>query len=181
MLTNQWRVLVALMLRDIKSRFFGSSFGYLLVVGWPLTHILILIVINSVAHRAVPYGDSAAIWFSTGAVPYAAFSYIARFTMLGIVLNKSLLVFPQVKVLDILFARAIVEVLNSGLVILILCIIFLIIGIDFAPVNPVQALFAVGACMLLGLGAGILNAILAAGFRPWVTGYNLLNIIVWIT
>jgi capsular polysaccharide transport system permease protein len=181
MLTNQWHVLVALMLRDLKSRFFGSSFGYLLVVAWPLSHVVIMIVVNSFARRLIPYGDSAALWFSTGAVPYIAFAYTARFTMLGIVMNKQLLVFPQVKILDILFARAIVEILNAGLVILILCLSFLIIGIDFTPINAVQACFAIGACLLLGLGTGILNAIIAAGFRPWITGYALLNIIAWIT
>jgi capsular polysaccharide transport system permease protein len=177
----QWRVLVALMLRDLQSRFFGSVFGHLIIIAWPLSHILILLIINTVSGRLAPYGDSAALWFATGVVPFLAFSYIARFMMLGIVFNKPLLVFPQVKVTDILFSRAILEVLNAGLVILILFVIFLAYGIDFMPINLVQACFAIGACMLLGLGFGIIHAIIAVGFRPWITGYALLNIIMWIT
>jgi capsular polysaccharide transport system permease protein len=128
-----------------------------------------------------PYGDSAALWFATGVVPYMAFSHIARFMMLGIVFNKSLLVFPQVKITDILSSRAILEVLNAGLVILILFANSWAYGIYFMPINPVQACFAIGACMLLGLSFGIAHAIIAVGFRPWITGYALLNIIMWLT
>ena len=181
LVANQWRVLVALMLRDLKSRFFGSVFGHLVVIAWPLSHVLILLIVNIAAGRLVPYGDSGALWFATGVVPFMAFSYIARFMMLGIVFNKPLLVFPQVKITDILFARAVLEILNAGLVIVILCVMFWVYGINFVPIYPVQAFFALGACMLLGLGFGFVHSIIAVGFRPWITGYALLNIIMWIT
>ena len=47
------------------------------------------------------------------------FNYMSRFTMLGVVLNKPLLAYPVVKVGDILIARAIVEVLNAALVVIV--------------------------------------------------------------
>ncbi len=56
------------------------------------------------------------------------------------------------KVTDILIARAIVEVLNAGLVVLILFVVFWSLGIDFMPRNVVQASLALLAMMLLGLG-----------------------------
>jgi capsular polysaccharide transport system permease protein len=92
-----------------------------------------------------------------------------------------MLVFPRVKITDILFARAIVELLSAGLIIIILALIFSACDIDFMPVNPVQACFAVGASMLLGVGVGVINAIIAAAVPMWVTGYNILNIFMWIT
>ena len=177
----QWRVLVALMLRDIKTRFFGNEFGFLIVIAWPLSHVVILILFYTALGRTAPYGTSTALWFATGVVPFMAFSYMARFIMLGIVLNRPLLVFPQVKITDILLARAILEVLNASLVILILFAFFWAYGIDFTPINPAQACFAIGACMLLGLGVGCINAIIASAFHFWVTGYALVNIILWIT
>jgi capsular polysaccharide transport system permease protein len=177
----QWRVLVALMLRDIKTRFGGSEWGFLIAIAWPLSHILILLAINTAAGRVAPYGDSAALWFATGIVPFMAFSYMSRFIMYGIVLNRPTLMFPRVKITDILFARAIVEALSAGCVVLILAIIFWANGINFVPLDASQACFALGAAMLLGLGAGVINAIVAAAYPIWTTGYSLFTIFLWLT
>lgn len=178
MLKAQWSILHALMLRNIKTRLGGNEFGFLAMgVGWPLSHILILIIINTGLGRAAPYGDSAALWFATGVIPFMAFSYMSRFIMMGVVLNRPLLTFPVVKVTDILFASAIVEILSAGLVILIMFAIFWAFGIDFMPLDIVQASLALLAMMLLGLGWGVVNAIIAAAVPFWVTGFFLLQII----
>jgi capsular polysaccharide transport system permease protein len=180
LLKAQWRVLVALMLRDIKTRF-GSEVGFLIAIAWPLSHVLILLIINTAMGRVVPYGDSAALWFATGIVPFMSFSYMSRFIGMGIALNRPLLVFPAVKITDLLFARAIIELLNAGCVIFILMVIFWSLDIDFMPIKPVQACLALGASMLLGLGAGVVNAIIAAAIPMWITGYALLTIILWFS
>jgi capsular polysaccharide transport system permease protein len=181
LMRTQGQVLLALMLRDIKTRFGGTELGFLIAIAWPLSHILILLAINTAAGRVAPYGDSAALWFATGIVPFMAFSYMSRFIMYGIVLNRPMLMFPRVKITDILFARAIVEALSAGCVVLILAIIFWAYGVDFMPLNPAQACFAMAASMLLGLGAGVINAIIAAAYPFWATGYSLFTIFLWIT
>ncbi len=179
-LKSHWQVLVALMLRDIKTRFFGSAWGFLLAIAWPLTHIAILLALNLVTGRLPPYGDSAALWFATGIVPFMAFSYMSRFIMFGLLLNRPLLIFPNVKIMDVLLARALVELLSAGLVILILCIYFYIQGINFVPVNTVQAFYAMGSVLMLGLGAGVVNAILAQAIPGWATAYSLSMIALWL-
>jgi capsular polysaccharide transport system permease protein len=181
MLKAQGRILLALMLRDIKTRFFGNEFGFLIAVGWPLANTLLIVAINTVAGRAVPYGDSAVLWFATGTIPFMAFQYMARFTMMGILFNRPLLSFPIVKITDILFARAIVEVLNAGLVVLIMFVILWALGVDFMPLDIVQASSALLAMMFLGLGFGVFNAIIAGAFPLWMTGYALLQILLWIS
>jgi capsular polysaccharide transport system permease protein len=181
MLRAQSRILHALMLRDIKTRFFGSEFGFLIAVAWPLSHILILLLINTGLGRVAPYGDSPALWFATGIIPFMAFNYMSRFIMMGIVLNRPLLSFPVVKITDILFARAIVEILSAGLVVIIVLSIFWIMGIDFVPASIAQASLALLAMMLLGLGFGIVNGIIAAAIPFWLTGYALTMILFWIS
>lgn len=178
--TVQLRVLRALMLRDIKTRFFGSAWGYLVSLAWPLSHILAVLLINIATGRLPPYGESAALWFATGIIPFMAFSYMSRFIMLGIVFNRPLLIFPIVKILDVLIARAIVEVLSAGAVILILCTIFFFFGVDFVPARPVVAFYALCSAFLLGVGAGVINAIIAQAMPMWATGYNLFMIVLWI-
>lgn len=181
MLKGQWQILHALMLRDLKTRFGGNELGFVLAICWPLTHILALLLIYTFMGRAAPYGDSPALWFATGVIPFMAFQYMSRFIMLGIVLNRPLLSYPTVKITDILFARAIVEVLSAGLVILIVFAVFWAFGIDFMPLDIVQASMALLAMMLLGVGFGIINGIIAAAIPFWITGYALCIVLFWFS
>jgi capsular polysaccharide transport system permease protein len=181
MLKAQWRVIVALMLHDVSSRFAGSRLGYFAMgVGFPLSHIMILLLIYSGLGRAAPYGDSPALWFATGVVPFMAFQYMSRFISLGVAINKSLLWFPVVKIADIIFSRTIIELLNAGMVVLILAVVFQVAGIDIMPLDVVQASLAMLAMMLLGIGFGVINAVLCSIFPFWVTGYALIAMIFWI-
>jgi capsular polysaccharide transport system permease protein len=179
-LRTQWRILLALMLRDVRTRFFGTALGFVIATGWPLANIFILLAINTIAGRAAPYGTSAALWFATGLVPFMAFQYMARFTMLGIVMNKPLLGLPVVKVMDIMLARALLEVLNAGLVVVLSILIFCAMGLPFMPTDLVQAFCAMGACMFLGAGFGLINGVVAGLYSFWATVYALFTIVLWI-
>jgi capsular polysaccharide transport system permease protein len=69
--------------------FFGNGLGFLAFsVGWPLVHMLVLIVIYTVTGRAAPYGDSLVLFFATGLVPMMTFMYMSRWIMIGLVLNR---------------------------------------------------------------------------------------------
>jgi capsular polysaccharide transport system permease protein len=180
LLRAQRQVLFALMLRDIRTRFFGKAWGFVIAVAWPLSHILLLLLINLALGRIAPYGESTALWFATSIVPFMSFSYMSRFIQLGIVLNKPLMTFPVLKVTDVLFARAIVEVLNSGVVVLVLMLIFWCGGVDFVPSDPVEACYAMLAAMLLGVGFGVVSAVITAMTMMWVATYGLLVVLLWM-
>ncbi len=179
-LTAQRQVLFAIMLRDIRARFFGSALGFIVMIGWPLSHIVILLIINTAMRRAPPYGNSAALFFATGVVPFMAFSYVSRFTMLGMITNKPVLMLPIVNVSDILFGRVILEILSSVIVILVLVVAFWISGIDFTPTYPIEAFNAFAASVLLGVGIGIFGGIVTAFVPMFFTMYSLSTIVFWI-
>lgn len=180
-LTRQGRVLHAVMLRNIRTRFFGHGLGYLVAVAWPLTHILILLAIANFAGRAPPFGDSTVLFIATGTVPFMVFSYISRFMQLSVLTTRPLLGFPQVKVLDVLFATVTLEVLSSCCVILILLILAWLFDISSMPRDIVEAFFAIGASILLGFGLGLLMGVLALAAPIWATIYGLLMIVLWMT
>jgi capsular polysaccharide transport system permease protein len=178
---RQRRVLFALMLRNIRTRFFGNGLGYLVGVGWPLIHILVIVSFFSFAGRAAPYGDSTVLFIATGALPFMTFSYLARFMMLSVMRNRPLLAFPEVRVLDILFASAMLEIFAASLVTIALIIIAWFFGVDTMPRDIVQAASAFGAAILLGLGFGLLNGVIALAIPAWFTAYALVNIVLWLT
>lgn len=176
----QFRILVAIMLRDIRTRFFGHGVGFLVAIGWPLAHILLLIGIFTALGRTAPYGESMTVFFASGLVPFMTFMYMSRFTMLSLVLNRPLLVYPAIKVLDILIARALLEMLGACCMVIVLLTMFWAVGIDFIPLDIVQAACALGAAMLLGAGFGIINGIIAMAVPTWTTGYALITIALYI-
>lgn len=179
-LRAQGNVLLALMLRDVRTRF-GSAPGFVLAIAWPLSHVMLLVIMNVAVGRTIPYGESAALWFATGVVPFIVFSYMARFIMYGIAHNRPLLTFNAVRMTDILFSRAIIEVLISGALILVLLLIFSFLEIEYYPHDIKQAFYALGASVLLGLGYGIINAVIAMFFIQWITIFSLIIIGLWLT
>ncbi len=150
---RQRRVLFALMLRNMRTKFFGNGLGYLVAVAWPLTHIVIIVAIFMVTGRVAPIGDSIALFIATGVVPFQTFNYLARFMMLQLIRSRPLLAFPEVKVLDMLFAAALLEILSACCVVIAFLVIAWFAGIDAMPRDIVQAAYALGACILL---------------RPWI-------------
>jgi capsular polysaccharide transport system permease protein len=179
-LATHGRILVALIMRDVQTRFFGTPIGFVLAIAWPVSHIFILIAINGATGRAAPYGDDPALFFATGLLPFMCFSYMARFTMLGVLLNRPLLGYPIVKVADILIARAILETLNAGVVIIVTMILLTAMGVDVRPPRPIDAMSALLACMLLGFGFGIVNGVIGGMFAFWSTGFALFQIVMWM-
>ena len=146
-----FHVLTAIMLRNIRTRFFGTGLGFLIALSWPLIHIGLLIMISALTGRAAPYGDDIVVFFATGLVPYMAFLYISRFMMISVQHTRPLLAFPIGKILALLFATAILEVLPSACSFLALAIVPTAFGTDLMPLDPVQAAFALAAAMLFGL------------------------------
>ncbi|PPD14886.1 MAG: hypothetical protein CTY25_08820 [Methylobacterium sp.] len=175
-----WRVIFALMLRDIRTRW-GSTPAYVITFLFPLVHILALVGIWVAVGRLSPYGESNILWFSVSMIPFITFSYVSRFLIIHMIHNKVVLGFPIFKITDIIFSGLILEVFNITVVVFILCAGLWYIGVDFYPADIRQAAFAMGTALLMGLGAGIFNALIGLMLPMWVTGYFLMIILIWMT
>jgi len=178
---RQWRVLYAVMLRNIRTRFFGHGLGYILAIGWPLVHILALILIFNFTNRAPPFGESAVVFVATGTIPFMTFSYLSRFMMLSMLMTRPLLAFPEVKVLDVLIASALLEILAACTVTLILMGMAWYFDIPAMPRDIVEASYAFAASILLGVGFGLFNGVIALAAPFWMTGYTLLIVVLWVS
>jgi capsular polysaccharide transport system permease protein len=174
------RVMLAIMLRDVRTRM-GSAPAFLIVVLWPLSHILALVALYSYGSRLPPVGDSMALWAATGVVSFMCFSYISRFSMLGIAQNKPLLGFPVVHPLHLLLARVVVQVLTSAAVILVIYALFYFLRIDSTPADPVGAAYGLLALVGMGVGFGLFFGVVGGIWPAFVTAYALFQIVLWFT
>jgi capsular polysaccharide transport system permease protein len=177
---QQINVINALIVRDVTSRF-GSSVAFVLAIAWPLAHIWILVGLNSIGNRAVPFGESSVLWYAVGMVPFIIFSYTSRMIVIGMVMNKPLLSFPRIKITDILISRSIIEALVSAIVVMVLIVILTIMKVDYWPWRPAEAFLAICCAFMMGVGYGTINGLLAMAFHQWATVYNLFIIVLWIS
>lgn len=174
-------VLRALMLRDMRTRFGGSHIGYAIVVLWPVVHIFMLVAIYVLRKIPSPMSMSTTLFIATGAVPALMFQYVSREVMKAVVMNRPLTYYPQVKLIDVLFARIIVEIVTGFLGLMIVFAILYAIGVDPMPLNPFVAMTGYIAAILLGIGIGTINVGIIAFFPGWLMGYALFSIILYLS
>lgn len=164
------------MLRDMRTRFGGSHWGYLIAVGWPCAHIFVLVTILTFRGFQVPLGDSTVLFIATGVTPYLIFMYMSRKILEGIGANKPLIYFPSVTLFDVMISRAIVEMITSFATTACVVIVLMCLGVDFVPAYPSQALIAFFSIVLFATGIGIINANIVLLFPGWSMGYVLIVI-----
>ncbi|TDK39772.1 capsular biosynthesis protein [Rhizobium deserti] len=171
----------AVVLRDVRTRFFDHGLGFLIVPLWPLAHMLILLAMYHFSGRAVPYGESATVFFATGLVPTLCFLYVSRFMQYSVLSNRPMMSFPVVKLLDVLFARAYLEVIGAFATAALMVLILKLIGDDPWPYDLADAVSAYLATLLVAIGTGTLFGVLAAVTPLVVTAYALFSIVIYIS
>lgn len=172
-------VMMSIILRDMRTRFFNHGLGFLVVPLWPLVHMLALLVISNVLGRRVPYGDSLNVFFATGLVPTLAFMYVSRFMTLSIVLNRPMMAFPIVRPIDILQGRAALEIVAAFFTLVFIVSLMLAIGENPTPIDLESAVEAYVSVLFLAFSVGTLAGTITALFQPFVTVYALLMILVY--
>ncbi len=178
---NQIHVFHALVLHDIKTRFFGNGFGYVVTIIWPSAHLVIIMGIYTATGRGAGYGTSTLLFVSTGVLPYICWNYISRFCMMSMVSNRNALNYSIINAMDIIIARIFLELVTCSIITLVLLFSFSLAGIDVMPAQPAEAAEGLLSAVLLGIGFGVLNATIVMIFQFWMIGYVIILIGFWLT
>jgi capsular polysaccharide transport system permease protein len=162
------RVIRALVLRDTRARFGSGFFGYLVAIGIPFVHLLGLMAVPLLANQIAPLGTDYALFAATGVLPYILCLYPARMIMLCLVDSAPLLGFPIVKPLDVIIARALLEIVIAFTVTALFLLVLFALNIEVLPFDAAEATGAVVSTIYLGVGIGSISAILFKIVRPWM-------------
>lgn len=171
----QGRVIAALMMREMATRFGRSATGYFWALAEPAGFIALLSVVFSQLTHDPPYGRSFPLFYATGYLAYALYNDMARITSRAVQVNRPLLSFPAVTALDTVLARFLLQLLTwlaaSAVILAGILIIFA------EPVHlrlaPLMQLVALGG--LLGLGVGLSNAVFFALSKTWELVFELVS------
>ncbi len=106
---GQFEVVHALALRETRTRFGAHRLGYAWALLEPVVMIGTFIGVFALANRPGPEGMTLFGFLATGLVPYTLFSNSVTQVANAIAGNKPLLFYPKVLVLDLVIARALLE------------------------------------------------------------------------
>jgi capsular polysaccharide transport system permease protein len=172
-LTIQGRVLLALMLREARTRYGRQRVGYLWALIEPILHIALFYAVFQYTLRIVPLGHSLMLFLATGLATYVGFSNVLNRTKGGFASNEALLAYPIVSVMDVFLGRALLELATWALVTFIILGALIASGLDPLPRSVLTMISAILLLFGIGFGTGILVGI-AAQFVPSVD--NLISI-----
>lgn len=180
-LRQKLNVMHAVILRDIRSRFFNHGLGFLLVPLLPVGHIIMLLAIYNVTGRRSEFGDDLQLFFATGLLPALTFTYVSRFMSISLISNKSMMAFPVVRLLDIILARAFLEYVGIMIAFFIICIFLIAFGSSPIPAHPSEALIAFLFTLILAIGFGIITSVISAIIPFFSVLYGLSIVIFYLS
>jgi capsular polysaccharide transport system permease protein len=161
------RVVTALVIREMGTKFGRSVGGYAWAIAEPLGGILLLSIAFSLALRTPPLGTSFMLFYATGIVPFYMFNTMARGVAGAISSNRGLLNYPVVSVIDAVFAKFVLNFLTIFIIATVL-MASIILGYGLhVNLKPGALLLAFSLAALLGLGVGAMNCVLFGFFPTW--------------
>ena len=169
------RVIAALLIREMITRYGRSPGGYLWAIVEPAGMILILAFAISQFVHAPPLGTSFVLFYASGYLPFHAFNDIAAVTGQSVHVNRQLLHLPRVRPLDTVIARFVLSVLTLTFVAGIIIGVLLIGSGTAGHFDPAPLIAGLGAAAVLGFGIGTLNAALFQFVPLWERLWPIIN------
>lgn len=162
----------ALFLRETTARLMASRFAWFWMLFEPIAYVVVLVSIREVLGRVRMLQNADFIpWLLVGISVFTLFRDGVNRSMGAIQANQGMFTYRQIKPIDPVLVRNMLEGLLKAIVFLILIAGASLLGHDIVPFNPLEALFVWLSVWLLGLGIGLLvsvGAVLLEGFERTV-------------
>jgi len=173
-LHSMFRVIYALILREVKVRYGPLKIGFLWGLIEPILFVGVLSIIFYIRRDSVVYGMPLLVFLLTGIIPFLLFRNTMSRTLTGAQQNKALLHFPQINPFEIVVARSILEFVVVLIAFTILCILMDISGLAEIDIEePIKLLIILMTMSLLGFAVG-------TGIGAWIPLFPLVERIATI-
>lgn len=167
------RVIAALMLREMATRYGKSAGGYFWAFAEPVGMIAILSAVFAFAIRVPSLGTNFPLFFATGFLAYTFYSEMANYASSAIALNRPLLSYPRVTPMDTIIARCALQFATLSTVsMIILSTIIWVFEIN-TIIDYYAIVKAVALATLLGIGTGVMNTYVFALFPTYMNLWRI--------
>ncbi|MYZ47051.1 ABC transporter permease [Propylenella binzhouense] len=175
------RVVAALILRETRTRYGRQRLGYAWALLEPGAYVTLFVVIHSYISHVPPFGQSSALFYTTGVLSFRMIAAISGQVQSAIKANQQLLNYPIVRPLDLVVARALSE-FSIRLVVALLAWMALAIyeGIRIVH-HPDTVVIVLLAMLFLAVAVGYFNSVLSVFFPLWDQIWGILSFPIFIT
>lgn len=179
---TQLHVVHALLLRETKTRFGVNRLGYLWALIEPALWIGTFAAFYAAYGHVTDPGTNIVAFMTAGIVPFSLFRDTAAKCMSGIAANTGLLFYPQVRPLDLVIARATLELVTS-IVVLVLFMGGVMLWTGNTNIESILETLA-GIALAWGLGAAF--GLVCCGLSVYTTNVDhimpaLLRPLIWFS
>lgn len=166
-LTVQLRVIHALMIRELTTRFGRENIGFLWIMVEPLLFAGLVGAIWRLTKGPEEHGMSIVAFVITGYIPITLFRHGVSRSVAVLTVNSSLLYHRQIKILDFIFVRFIIELIGSMMAYVFIAAVMIILNEFPVPSDIglflsgwfVYALFSFSLCLVIAPLSEISEAI----------------------
>jgi len=169
------RTIIALMLREMSTRYGRSPGGYLWALLEPLGGIIVLSIGFSLFMRTPALGNSFILFYATGMMPFTLYNSVAAAIASSLGFSRPLLRYPSVTWVDAILARFLLNTLTNMMVIYLLFTGILVIAQTGSVLSFDAILEALVLCALLGLGVGTMNCLLSGLYPIWSMVWSIIT------
>ncbi|MDA5095394.1 ABC transporter permease [Aliiroseovarius sp. KMU-50] len=164
---RSFRAISALMLREMSTTYGKSVAGYLWALAEPVGGIALLTIVFSVALRKPSLGESFALYYASGFLPFTAYMDVSRKVAFAFTFSKALLRYPRVTFADAIIARLLLNALTQATIgaLVLACVIPL--SQSHVHLNIPLIVLSYLMAFSLAAGVGIFNCYLFWRMPAW--------------
>ena len=162
-----WRVWMALVLRESKTRFGRNRFGFAWALVEPLVYVGGFFMIRSFLEQSIPFGQDLALFLVTALLAFRMFLAIASRGLSAIVANLALIAYPPVKPLDVIVARVILETLTMYVIWAISLTLLSMMVEGRIIASHTRFFVAMASLTFLSLSVATFNGVVAVLWPTW--------------
>lgn len=149
----------ALLLREALFRLSSGRAAWLWLLLEPLFHVSFQMAIFTLIRQRQMPGFEFAIFLAVGVLGFQMFRITAQRSMEAINANGALFAYRQIKPIDTIMVRALLEGVLQLIVCAILTLAISLIGMDAMPDNTLQVYVAIFYLWIIGTGMGMILAV----------------------
>jgi capsular polysaccharide transport system permease protein len=151
----------ALFLREALARISSGRAAWFWLLAEPVFNVAYMLVIFTVIRVSTIGGIDTTIWLMVGMLAFFMFRRTATQVMNGISANQALFSYRQVKPVDTLLVRGVLEAFLMIIVTVILLSGAALFGHSVLPADPLAVLEAFLGLWLIGIGFGLVASVAA--------------------
>lgn len=188
----QRRVIGALMIRELVTRFGRENIGFLWMMVEPLLFAVLVGILWRFMKGPEEHGVSVVAFVATGYIPLTIFRHSITRCIRVFSVNSSLMYHRQIKVLDFIFVRVLIEVIGASMAFLFIAVVLAALGEFPLPADMgaffvgwiVYCMFTLSLCLVLAPLSelsDVLEKLLPVTVYIQIPFSGAFNMVSWLT